>query len=251
MIIDNLSYLTLAYILLAYFFGGLIQGVLGVGLITVVISLLSFVIDVKQTIALVLIPTLLTGFFQMISGGKLKSIFLDVKFFLLFSTLIIIPGVFFLKILNSNLILILIAIILFINSSLSLINKVISIPNHNNSLIQSFVGGINGFLIGLTSIYTMPFVFLLQSLKYPKEKAVQFMGLAFVFYSTMQLITFYSIDLIDYDSLIYSFIISIPVMLGFFLGKKIRDYISEKIFQKLFHIMLIIMSSVILINLLL
>ena len=50
MILGNLPTLTFFYILLVYFIGGITQGILGVGLITVVISLLSFVVDVKETI---------------------------------------------------------------------------------------------------------------------------------------------------------------------------------------------------------
>jgi len=245
---ENLSLMTLIYVALVYFLGGLTQGVLGVGLITVVIALLSFVFDVKLTIALVLVPTLVTSFFQMINGGNLKKIIPDVRVYLIFSTILIIPGVWLLKSLNSNLILVFIAIILFSNSALSLMNKKISIPSYQHPLSQSSMGSLNGFIIGLTSIYTMPFVFLLQSLQYPKEKAVQFMGLAFVLYSSMQLITFSSMQLIDWKTFIPSLLVTLPVVIGFFVGKKIRSYISETFFRKLFHLMLIIMSIVIILN---
>jgi len=245
---ENLSLMTLIYVALVYFLGGLTQGVLGVGLITVVIALLSFVFDVKLTIALVLVPTLVTSFFQMINGGNLKKIIPDVRVYLIFSTTLIIPGVWLLKSLNSNLILVFIAIILFSNSALSLMNKKISIPSYQHPLSQSSMGSLNGFIIGLTSIYTMPFVFLLQSLQYPKEKAVQFMGLAFVLYSSMQLITFSSMQLIDWKTFIPSLLVTLPVVIGFFVGKKIRSYISETFFRKLFHLMLIIMSIIIILN---
>ncbi len=248
MIYTNLPLLTVAYILLAYFLGGITQGVLGVGLITVVISLLSFVIDVKETIALVIIPTIITSFFQMINGSNLKEIIKDTKYFLVFSTLIIVPGVFLLNVLESDLILIFIAILLFMNSSLSLSNRVVAIPNHQNSIIQLLTGSLNGFIIGLTSIYTMPFVFLLQSLKYNKEKTVQFMGLAFLLYGSMQFISFSYIKLISINTIVPSLIVTLPVTIGFLLGKKIRSFISEKLFKKLFYLMLLLMSGIILIN---
>ena len=248
MILSNLPTLTFFYILLAYFIGGITQGILGVGLITVVISLLSFVVDVKETIALVIIPTIITGFFQMINGSNLKVIIKDTKYFLVFSTLIIVPGVFLLNVLESDLILIFIAILLFMNSSLSLSNRVVAIPNHQNSIIQLLTGSLNGFIIGLTSIYTIPFVFLLQSLKYNKEKTVQFMGLAFLLYSSMQFISFSYIKLISINTIVPSFIVTLPVIIGFLLGKKIRSFISEKLFKKLFYLMLLLMSGIILIN---
>ena len=248
MIYSNLPLLTVVYILFTYFLGGITQGILGVGLITVVISLLSFVIDVKETIALVIIPTIVTSFFQMINGNNLKDIIKDTRYFLVFSTLIIVPGVFLLKVLESDLILIFIAILLFMNSSLSLSNRVVAIPNHQNSIIQVSAGSLNGFIIGLTSIYTMPFVFLLQSLKYNKEKTVQFMGLAFLLYSSMQFISFSYSKLISINTIFPSLIVTLPVIIGFFLGKKIRSFISEKLFKKLFYLMLLLMSGIILIN---
>ena len=248
MIYSNLPLLTVVYILFTYFLGGITQGILGVGLITVVISLLSFVIDVKETIALVIIPTIITSFFQMINGSNLKGIIKDTRYFLVFSTLIIVPGVFLLKVLESDLILIFIAILLFMNSSLSLSNRVVAIPNHQNSIIQVSAGSLNGFIIGLTSIYTMPFVFLLQSLKYNKEKTVQFIGLAFLLYSSMQFISFSYIKLISINTIVPSLIVTLPVIIGFLLGKKIRSFISEKLFKKLFYFMLLMMSGIILIN---
>ena len=248
MILSNLPTLTFFYILLAYFIGGITQGILGVGLITVVISLLSFVVDVKETIALVIIPTIITSFFQMINGSNLKAIIKETKYFLVFSTLIIVPGVLLLKVLESDLILIFIAILLFMNSSLSLSNRVVAIPNHQNSIIQTLAGSLNGFIIGLTSIYTMPFVFLLQSLKYNKEKTVQFMGLAFLLYSIMQFISFSYSKLISINTIVPSLIVTLPVIIGFLLGKKIRSFISEKLFKKLFYLMLLLMSGIILIN---
>ena len=248
MIYSNLPLLTVVYILFTYFLGGITQGILGVGLITVVISLLSFVIDVKETIALVIIPTIITSFFQMINGNNLKDIIKDTRYFLVFSTLIIVPGVFLLKVLESDLILIFIAILLFMNSSLSLSNRVVAIPNQQNSIIQVSAGSLNGFIIGLTSIYTMPFVFLLQSLKYNKEKTVQFMGLAFLLYSSMQFISFSYSKLISINTIVPSLIVTLPVIIGFLLGKKIRSFISEKLFKKLFYLMLLLMSGIILIN---
>ena len=248
MIYSNLPLLTVVYILFTYFLGGITQGILGVGLITVVISLLSFVIDVKETIALVIIPTIITSFFQMINGNNLKDIIRDTRYFLVFSTLIIVPGVFLLKVLESDLILIFIAILLFMNSSLSLSNRVVAIPNHQNSIIQVSAGSLNGFIIGLTSIYTMPFVFLLQSLKYNKEKTVQFMGLAFLLYSSMQFISLSYSKLISINTIVPSLIVTLPVIIGFLLGKKIRSFISEKLFKKLFYLMLLLMSGIILIN---
>ena len=58
----------------------------------------------------------------------------------------------------------------------------------------------------------------------------------------------YIFKLIEMSTIIPSLIVSIPVLIGFFLGKIIRGYVSEILFKKLFYIMLLLMSGVILIN---
>ena len=80
------------------------------------------------------------------------------------------------------------------------------------------------------------------------EKTVQFMGLAFLLYSSMQFISFSYIKLISINTIVPSFIVTLPVIIGFLLGKKISSFISEKLFKKLFYFMLLMMSGIILIN---
>ena len=95
-----------------------------------------------------------------------------------------------LKIINSNFIILFIAIILIINSTLFLLKIKFTLPFHHNHFSQIVVGSINGVIIGMTSIYTMPLVFLLQSLNYNKNITIQFLGIAFFLYPLGQIISF-------------------------------------------------------------
>ena len=119
---------------------------------------------------------------------------------------------------------------------------------HHNPFSQIVVGSINGVIIGMTSIYTMPLVFLLQSLNYNKNTTIQFLGIAFFLYPLGQIISFSNFDLITKEIVINSLIILVPIFCGLFIGQKIRYQISENLFQKFFYIMLLFMSTVILIN---
>ena len=85
---EILQYLDINFILIIFLIfalAGLIKGVIGVGLPTVSLALLSFILDIKESIAIVLIPIILTNFYQMIDGKYLKDIIKDTKYFLLFS----------------------------------------------------------------------------------------------------------------------------------------------------------------------
>ena len=235
----------LAYIFVVYIICGVIKGSIGFGMPTVSISLLVFLIDVKSIIALIIIPTIVVNIYQLSRGGNFKKIVNQTKYFLLFSTLFIYPGAYLLKIINSEIIIFLIAIILILNSSLYLINIRFLLPFHHKPITQIFIGSINGLIIGMTSIYTMPLIFLLQSLNYNKNTTIQFLGIAFFLYPVAQLISFSSFELISLKIIQNSLLTLIPIFLGLFIGQKIRKLISEDLFQKFFYLMLLVMSFII------
>ena len=174
MLISNFSVSILAYIFFVYVLCGVIKGSIGFGMPTISISLLSFVIDIKIIIALILIPTLIVNIYQLSRGGNFIKIINETKFFLIFSTIFIYPGAYLLKILDSFYIIFFIAIILISNSALYLLKINIKLPYHDKSITQIIVGSFNGVVIGMTSIYTMPLVFLLQSLNYNKNKIFRY-----------------------------------------------------------------------------
>ena len=57
----------------------------------------------------------------------------------------------------------------------------IKIKNYKSKKIQLIIGSMTGLTTGITSIYTMPFIFLIQSLNYSKNKVIQLMGLSFFY----------------------------------------------------------------------
>ena len=180
-----------------FFLGGLVKGTIGVGLPTVTLTLLSFFFDIKDSISFILIPVILTNLVQMLDGKELKSIFQQTKFFLFTSVVFVIPGFLVLRAINSNTILLILASLLVLNSCLVLFNKIITIKRHTSFQTQFWIGALTGITTGVTSIYTMPFIFLIQSLKFNKEKLIQLMGLSFFLYSLTQFALFYSFSMIN------------------------------------------------------
>ena len=249
MFLGEFSLFILSYIFIVYLICGVIKGTIGFGLPTVSISLLVFFIDVKVIIALILIPTIIVNFYQLSRGVNFKKIFNETKFFLFSSTIFIFPGSYLLNLINSQFIILFIALVLFINSMLFLTNIKYSLSSYKSPLTQILIGSINGVIIGMTSIYTMPLIFLLQSLRYNKDTTVQFLGIAFFLYPIAQLLSFTNLNLISLEIVKISFLALIPIFLGLYIGQKIRKKISESLFQKFFYCMLLMMSLIIIISL--
>jgi len=231
-----------------FFLGGLVKGTIGVGLPTVTLTLLSFFFDIKDSISFILIPVILTNLVQMLDGKELKSIFQQTKFFLVTSVVFVIPGFLVLRAINSNTILLILASLLVLNSCLVLFNKIITIKKHTSFQTQFWIGVLTGITTGVTSIYTMPFIFLIQSLKFNKEKLIQLMGLSFFLYSLTQFALFYSFSMINEKVLLFSSVACIPILIGVISGKYLRKVLSEQTFKQLFNYMLLISGIIIIIK---
>ena len=231
-----------------FFLGGLVKGTIGVGLPTVTLTLLSFFFDIKDSISFILIPVILTNLVQMLDGKELKSIFQQTKFFLVTSVVFVIPGFLVLRAINSNTILLILASLLVLNSCLVLFNKIITIKKHTSFLTQFWIGALTGITTGVTSIYTMPFIFLIQSLKFNKDKLIQLMGLSFFLYSLTQFTLFYSFSMINEKVLLFSSVACVPIIFGVISGKYLRKVLSEQAFKLLFNYMLLISGIVIIIK---
>ena len=231
-----------------FFLGGLVKGTIGVGLPTVTLTLLSFFFDIKDSISFILIPVILTNLVQMLDGKELKSIFQQTKFFLVTSVVFVIPGFLVLRAINSNTILLILASLLVLNSCLVLFNKIITIKRHTSFQTQFWIGALTGITTGVTSIYTMPFIFLIQSLKFNKEKLIQLMGLSFFLYSLTQFALFYSFSMINEKVLLFSSVACIPILIGVISGKYLRKVLSEQTFKQLFNYMLLISGIIIIIK---
>ena len=121
-LLSNIDYITLIQVLFIFFAGGVVKGLIGVGLPTVSLTLLSFLFDIKDSISIILIPVILTNFYQMLDGKNMRLILSETKLFLIFSVIFIVPGFFVLRILDSNVILFILASLLILNSSIALLN---------------------------------------------------------------------------------------------------------------------------------
>ena len=242
-VISNIDYLTLIQVILIFFAGGLIKGLIGVGLPTVTLTFLSFIFDIKVSISIILLPVLLTNLYQMIDGNYLKKIVSDTKFFQISAFLFVFPGFYFLLLLNSNTILIILAVILILNSTLNLIKFEIHFKNFKSKHYQLFIGSTTGVVTGVTGIYTMPFIFLIQSMQYTKNQVIQLMGVSFFIFACTQFLLFSLNDLINYKIIILSSIACVPILIGVYLGTILRKKISEELFKLLFNLMLVIMGA--------
>ncbi len=246
------SIVTFENILLIFFpflLGGLVKGIIGTGLPTVSLALIVATLGIREGMAIILLPSILTNFQQGLLGGYLKVTLKRSWSFLLatFGTTWI--GASFLRVVDLSWLTALLGVILFSYAFFGLKVKILPRPGKKTELLLTpIVGAINGVLTGMTGSSIVPGVLYLQSLDMGKDKLVQTMGLVFLVSTITLAFALQKNNLLTKDLLILSFIAFFPACLGMWIGSRIRARISEELFRRLFFILMLLLGCYIVVR---
>jgi uncharacterized protein len=232
------------FVITVFALAGMIKGTIGLGLPAVSMGLLTMVISPFQAATLLIIPSMVTNFWQLFAEGRVLQLIR--RFWLLLLGIIVgsIWSVFptlghsdF----NSEALL---GGMLALYGLYGLFAK--SMPNlskHENWL-SPIIGYLGGALTVATGVVVIPVVPYLQTLNLKRDDLVQSLGLAFTT-STICLAVFLHQNPVENMPIDYvmSAIALIPALIGMWLGTKIRYRISEQKFRKVFFFGLIALGS--------
>ena len=82
----------LSLVALAFCIAGFVKGMVGLGLPTVSLGLLSLFVDLPTAMALLVMPSLVTNIWQAIAGGEFTSLFRRLWLFLLLAVTMVHVG---------------------------------------------------------------------------------------------------------------------------------------------------------------
>lgn len=225
-LVDQENFITYAIFLIA----GTIKGMLGVGLPTSAIALLCIFFEPSYAISLMPIPKLITNFRQFYSVKDKMSVIKRYRFFSFASVFsIIITSYFFL---GSKIDLRLFIGIVIIFFCLTQILKVkIKIKEEKDSYFQLFFGFFGGFVGALTTIWSPSMMVYLLSKNLKKEEFIAAAGYLLSVVSVPLFFGYLAAGLIDEEIFITSILGCFFAILGFNLGAKLRNLVSEIIFK--------------------
>ena len=232
------------FVITVFALAGMIKGTIGLGLRAVSMGLLTMVISPFQAATLLIIPSMVTNFWQLFAEGRVLQLIR--RFWLLLIGIIVgsIWSVFptlghsdF----NSEALL---GGMLALYGVYGLFAK--SMPNLSKyeNWLSPIMGYLGGALTVATGVVVIPVVPYLQTLNLQRDDLVQSLGLAFTT-STICLAVFLHQNPVENMPIDYvmSMIALIPALVGMWLGTKIRYRISEQKFRKVFFFGLIALGS--------
>ncbi|MFT5697401.1 MAG: putative membrane protein YfcA [Desulforhopalus sp.] len=239
---------TFILLIVAFFLGGIVKGVIGTGLPTIALALLTATIGIREGMAIILLPSILTNIQQGLLGGHLKSV-LKRSWIFLFSTFVTIwIGAALLARIDISLLSGLLGVILLFYSAFGLRAQQLPQPGHSEKWLSPLVGAINGLLTGMTGSSVIPGVLYLQSLDLGRHRLVQTMGLLFLTSSTTLAFALQKNELLTPELLKLSALAFIPAYIGMFLGVRVRNRISDVLFRQLFFIFMFLLGLYIVIR---
>jgi len=235
-------------ILTTFLLAGTVKGIVGFGLPTVSLALLTVTIGLPDAMALILVPSFITNLWQALAGGNGGAILRRLWLFLLSASAAVWLGVWVLTRVNMHSLSGLLGALIIIYSVVALAGLNLALTKKQETGLAPLIGFINGLLTGMTGAFVVPGVFYLQSIGLTRDMLIQAMGMLFTV-STLALgISMQANHLLTVELGQMSVVALLPAIIGMAMGQKIRGKLPEKHFRRIFFISLFILGAYILLN---
>lgn len=236
---DTAELIIIAVVFLA---AGTVKGVVGMGLPTVAIALLTASIGLSDGIVLMVIPALASNLWQALAGGALAEILRRLWPYLLAIVGGAWVGVNIFGRSDPTLLTALLGLLLCAYAGYGLTSPQLPVPGRHEGWLSPLLGGVNGVLTGLTGTFFMPGLPYFRALGFPRDVMVQAMGVLF-FVSTAALgIALGGHGRLDVGSAAVSALATVPALTGMVFGARIRRCLSEQRFQQVLLIALLLLG---------
>lgn len=223
---------------LVFLLAGAVKGLVGLGLPTLAMALLSLFMPPVAAAALMLVPSLATNAWQAVRGPSLRRAWarlwplgIGIVAGTMFSVLPTLGG-------SSSAARPALGAVLLGYAALGLLElPVPTISSRHERWISALVGYTTGMVTAATGVFVIPAVPYLQALRRSRDELVQGLGLSFTI-STLAL----GGHLLSKSSLAAEMALSsaavVPAVLGMLVGQKLRSLCSEQRFRQLFFVSL-------------
>jgi len=233
---------TLLIVAGTFLLAGTVKGVVGLGLPPVSLALLAVALDLPTAMALLILPALVTNVWQALTGGHGAALIARLWPFLLGATLTVWVGVAILTRVDALLLTALLGVMLTLYAAANLGGfRVVVTPAHERR-VGVVLGPLSGILTGMTGASIIPGVMFLQALGLSRDALVQAMGILFTVSVLALAGAMQQADLLTLEHGLLSAAAVPPTMAGVVAGRTIRRTLSERRFQTLFFVALLLLG---------
>jgi uncharacterized protein len=224
------------YVLLIFLLAGVVKGVVGLGLPTVAMGLLSLRMPPAEAAAILLLPSFITNVWQLAEGPRLGNLVRR-----LWPTLL---AVFVSTALAASVIAsaksavasVALGGALLVYAAAGLRNFHIDVSPRAERWAGPIVGVVTGSVTGATGTFVIPAVPYLAGLGLGRDELVQALGLSFTVSTVALALGLLWHDALKFDAVSDSAVAVVPALLGMMIGGWIRRRVSPERFRRWFFI---------------
>ncbi|MEO1191328.1 MAG: sulfite exporter TauE/SafE family protein [Pseudomonadota bacterium] len=231
-----------------FLLAGAVKGLVGFGLPTVSLALLTASLGLEAALALLLVPSLVTNLWQAVDGGAVGALARRLWRFLLPATLAIPLGGLLLAALSPALVTAVLGLLLIVYAGLGLAKLALQINARRDLWAGPVAGLANGVLTGMTGSFVVPGLLYLQALGLPRDRLVQAMGLLFTLSTLGLAVSLGGLGLLDAELGLLSALAVLPALIGMRLGAAWRRRISETAFRRVFFLALLPLGAALIVK---
>lgn len=227
---------TTAYFAMIFLLAGVVKGVVGLGLPTVAMGLLSLRMPPAEAAAMLLLPSFVTNVWQLAEGSHLGNLIRRLWPTLLAISMSTAVATGIIASSKSAVAIGALGGALLLYAAAGLLNFHFNVSQQAERWAGPIVGVVTGFITGATGTFVVPAVPYFAGLGLARDELVQALGLSFTV-STVAL----SVGLLWHDALTplsvsNSAIAVLPALLGMMVGGGIRRRISPARFRRWFFV---------------
>ncbi len=217
-----------------FLLAGLIKGIVGLGLPTVSLALLTVTVGLKAGIALMLVPSFATNVWQAVVGGQGRALL--ARFWALLVAVVVglWIGTGILARSDGVMLSAIFGGLLMLWSAYGLLAPKIPDTSPHERWLSPVIGGVTGFVTGLTGSFVIPGVLYLQSLGLDRDALVQTMGICFTISTVALALAMSGRGLLPSELGVLSFAGLPTAFAGMWIGQRVRQRLNEAMFRRVF-----------------
>ena len=221
---------------------GMIKGVVGFALPTVMISGLGSVTTADVAIAGMILPTLFTNGWQAVRHGVQAALASIAKFkvFLIVGFVVMMCSTQLVPVLPGDTLLLVLGGLVTVFVGLQILGIQPRVRGHPGPRLQSAFGGAAGLMGGVSGIWGPPTVAMLTALEIEKKEHVRIQGVIYCLGALALVVGHLGSGVLRAETLPLSLALAPTALLGMAIGFQIQDRIAQETFRKAIMAVLLI-----------
>ena len=224
--------LSITIVMLTFLLAGGVKGVVGLGLPTVSIALLSAAFGIEAALPLLVIPSLVTNMWQGAIGGRAMALFKRFGIALAIIPVTTWIGYHHVFAAAPQAMDRVLGVALLVYAVLGLRAVRVPAPTRAEPVLTPLVGVVNGLITGMTGTFVIPIVMYLEALGLDRDELVQMMGITFSVSTAALAAVLVLHGAWPADASLLSAAAVAPAVAGMMLGARLRTRLAPATFRR-------------------